>query len=392
MRRVYFINKWLKGTAYAALCSKFSFISLFLGAFALTISISVLEGFHHKIKEIAFKYDAQLKLNSYENRSFLYSEMIKREIENQIGIFNSYQILETQSLVKLGKDTELLSIKSVDKEYFESILGLNSEIENNSVVLSNQIKKKYKLAIGDEIVLFYRDFSEPNSRTKVKQFYIKDFFSFGFAEIDENLLLANIDGIRDLAGIDSNFVTSIEFRNLQRSISSTDLGSLNGSLGYPYYFQRAEDIHFVKLAWIEVQKQPIPIVLALITLIAVSNIISSMLVMLIEKYKEIGILRALGMRKSSLMYTFAVRGFFLGLWASVFGVTIAIIVGLGLSEFELINLPSDIYFVNKLPIKLEPSILLLIIGISSIFSMLVSIVPGYIATRMKPIKALRFIE
>lgn len=384
-----FISKWLKGRGFASKCLKFAFISLFLGSFALTLSLSVLEGFHTKILELAFKYDSHIKITTFTRSFFDLDGKISNILDNEIGNYKAEPILEAEVLTDANKKSEIFRFKSMSPNALKKSFNLSQELKSDEVSLSENTAKKLDLKLGDPIVLFYKDLNNNNSRLKVKKFFLGEIFKTGFAEVDDNLLLLNLESARDLLRLDDSKCNSIEIWLEKPPASRELIKKLESGLGYPYFVRRAEDIHFMKIAWIEVQKQPIPIVLALITLVAVSNIVSAMLVLILEKFKSIGLMRAMGMSKRQLLNALIYRGLKLGFVGSLSGSVFAILLGSAVSEMELIKLPATIYFVEKLPIKVLPLHLIAIISTSVILSLLAAVIPGFIAMRFSPIRAIR---
>lgn len=384
-----FISKWLRGKGFSAKCLKFAYFSLFLGSFALMMALSVLEGFHQEIINLAFKYDSNIKINTFNRSLFEFDKKYKDLISETFIDFSAHPVIESEVLANFNGNNDIFRFKASDAKILEEKFELNGTLGDKNIAISKIIATRNKLNIGDEIVLFHKDLENESSRVKIKKFKIGAIFNTGLSEIDENLILMDIKDARNLLRLNSNLAQSIEIYLNDQKADPKTIQILETKFGYPFYVRRAEDIHFAKIAWIEVQKQPIPIVLALISLVAVSNVVTTMLVLILEKIKSIGIFRALGLSKKQLILALMYKSIRIGLYGSISGALFAILVGLLVSNSDIIKLPTEIYFVDSIPFVFMPIHLIIIILSSVLFSLFAAIIPGYIATKFSPVRSIR---
>ena len=133
-----------------------------------------------------------------------------------------------------------------------------------------------------------------------------------------------------------------------------------------------------------------PIVLALIILVAVFNIIGTLLMIVLEKTSSIGILKSLGAKKKQIISIFVYQGVFLALTGIIIGNALAFVITLIQLKFNVISLPSSVYFVTTVPVKISPEVFFLVSLITLLLCFLVSVIPSYIASRIQPVNSLRF--
>ena len=138
------------------------------------------------------------------------------------------------------------------------------------------------------------------------------------------------------------------------------------------------------------QKKPIPLVLGLISLVAVMNIITILLILIVEKTHTIGILRTLGMSPKAILTVFLVRGTAIGAIGTALGGIAAFGITYLQQNYEIIKLKGEIYFLDALPITIVLNNYLLVLGISLAFSFIVTLLPALTALKIKPIKAINF--
>jgi lipoprotein-releasing system permease protein len=154
--------------------------------------------------------------------------------------------------------------------------------------------------------------------------------------------------------------------------------------------QTVYDLHAGMFHWIELQKEPIPIVLSLIGIVAIMNILTSLLIIVIEKTRSIGILKSLGMKQFSIMTIFSLQGIALG----IIGITIGCLGSFALctiqQNYGIITLNADLYFIDVLPVSMKAWHYYLVGGSALALSLFATIIPAFVASRISPTKAMLF--
>jgi lipoprotein-releasing system permease protein len=161
-------------------------------------------------------------------------------------------------------------------------------------------------------------------------------------------------------------------------------------LGYPHYGRTVFQTYRNIFSWIDLQKKPIPIILGLIIVVATVNIIGTLLMMVLSKTKDIGILMSLGATRAGITRIFLRQGLTIALTGAGIGNVFAFVLCYSQMKFGFFSLPSDIYFMSSVPILLRPEYFLLVTAISIVLCLLSSIIPARLAARLHPVSALRF--
>ncbi|MFM8457219.1 MAG: ABC transporter permease, partial [Ignavibacteria bacterium] len=159
---------------------------------------------------------------------------------------------------------------------------------------------------------------------------------------------------------------------------------------YPLFVQTVYDLHAGMFHWIELQKEPIPIVLSLIGIVAIMNILTSLLIIVIEKTRSIGILQSLGMKPLSIMMIFSFQGIALGVFGIMLGCIGSFMLCTIQQKYGVITLNADLYFIDTLPISMKAWHYYLVGGSALLLSLLSTIIPAFIASRISPTKAILF--
>ncbi len=389
MKNLMFLNKLFQSNIDKGIikfASRFSLFSLILGTFALTISLSLLEGFDETIHSLAYKFDSRYHISTYNNSNFQLNDKIIKIINNNDETAIIYPIIERYTILKSSNGLKPIYIKAVTNNYVKNKFNINFQ-SNNSIIISDYLKKEL-LNKNNELALL--NFPDENNyfNYSIHKFVVTNTFNTGFSDYDKNIAFIPLSSAKKIFYNDSDIITSIAI-DTKKEYSKAYQNKFEYLLGFPFLVKSTEDIHQEKFVWIEVQKQPIPIVLGLITLVSSFVIISTLLILIVKKFKSIGILRAMGMNKNDILLFFTSYGIKLGLKGTIIGSGSAIILLLVQQYFGIIKLPSDIYFLSTLPVKIIPLNIILILLVSISLTLFATLIPAYISIKLDPINAIK---
>jgi lipoprotein-releasing system permease protein len=161
-------------------------------------------------------------------------------------------------------------------------------------------------------------------------------------------------------------------------------------LRYPYFALTVYNYHGSIFSWIEIQKEPIPIVLGLISIVAVLNIITSLLITIVEKTNTIGILRAIGLDNRKVLAIFVYKGFSIGFKGTAAGLLLAYILSFIQKNYSIIRLKGEIYFLDVLPIEIVAEHYVIVAAVSMLLAVVATLIPAFIAVKVTPLKAIQF--
>jgi lipoprotein-releasing system permease protein len=275
----------------------------------------------------------------------------------------------------------------------EHMVSGTPDIEgNSSILIGKKLADKIYVKPGDKVTLFTLNndkIPSPENLPNVKNFIVTGIFESGMAEYDDAFAYINLNAAQLLLNIGDN-VTGYDIRlnDLTKIDSLTNY--LGTKLRYPYKAASIYQMHRNIFTWIELQKKPIPIVLGLIIIVAVFNIIGTLLMMVLEKTSAIGILKSLGAGKRQITTIFLLQGVVLAL----LGILLGNILGFLLMEIQLkyniITLPSSVYFMSTVPIDLTLPVFAGVSLLTLFLSIIASVIPSFIASRISPLSSIRF--
>lgn len=387
-----------KNRRFISFAKYFSLFSIIIGVIALLLSLAVLEGYDKTLRSNAIKFTSHIIIQPF-NRNLIadYNHLINVTQKYSSAIKNIYPINQSEALIKNKEYTEGIGLRGVKSIYLndrvKSIIvdGDYNIINKKAIVIGYRLAKRINANVGDSVHLFFlKSNNLENVSYKAGKFLVAGIFQSQMAQYDDLIVYADFDLVQQFMGIDKNQATNIEL--MVDDVTKADkLGSeLEKYLGYPYYSLTVFDLHRSVFSWIELQKEPIPIILGLISIIAAFNIITTLLILILEKMRQIGILRSLGMTKKQIVSLFVFAGVRLAMFGLTIGAAISLLLSILQKEFGIIRLNGDIYFLDVLPISINPKHYLVVILITFVLSLLATIIPSIIASRVKIVNALRF--
>lgn len=377
-----------------------SVVGIVLGVIALIISLAVLDGFDQTLTTNAIRFTSHIRVLSFNNKPiYNWKNAEFTLLKNVPDIIKIVPTIETNAIIKTKSTVEGVLLKSFyndDLSMFASIFRSGMAKFSNSlgkeIILGEMLAKKLSVGIGDSIVIVASAGIEENIFSSAKHFKLKvaGIFQSGMGKYDETIAILpfqfaqkNFSQMGD--GVSSLDVYISDIRKIKKIANN-----IEELLGYPFYCFTFYELHSSIFAWIELQKEPIPLVLSLMTLVASLNVVTFLLINILENTKSIGILVTLGMKPSQIVTLFVQYGLMIGL----IGITIGCILAFGISflqfKYQIIHLDSKVYYLNAVPISINFFHYLIVTAFAFVVVFLASLIPSVIASRLKPVGALRF--
>ncbi|KAA0211945.1 MAG: ABC transporter permease [Ignavibacteriaceae bacterium] len=389
-----------KGSKFTSFITYVSIAGVALGVAALIITISIMSGFEKEIKEKVAGLVSHIQIGSFGKEGLHdYDYAMKRLREDIPEITRMSAFVQKEAVLRTPDMVEGILIKGINPEtdisttrnkILEGEFDLHSTDTNISKILIGQkLAEKLGIKVGDKIFVFgINGIPSPLNHPKIRQFRVTGLYETGLRDYDDVIVYTDIQSAQKLFELGQN-VTGIEVNigNIERA--DTVVNMMKNILGYPYYPKSLFTMYRGLFTWVELQKAPAPVILSLIIIVATFNIISTLLMMVLEKTQSIGILKSLGVSKTGIMSIFIYNGMLIGLTGTLIGITI----GLGLSflemEFHFFKLP-DFYYMSSVPILIDPLMIVLVAVISMSLCFIATVIPSYLASRMDPVKSIRF--
>ena len=370
-----------------------SVAGLAVGISALLITLFILNGFEKVISKKIADFDGHIRIKHYLNYP------IPSEILGMDSILVHYKETVSQSrfiqrpaLLRKGKQAEGIIVEGIERGkvgFISDILvsGTN-DIGGNQIVIGERLANQLDITIGDKIVLF--DLATLNgSNKRLKQFVAVGFFHSGMLEYDNHMIYTNLEQANELFHM--NGKVSGQILRLNKSKWADDLSrSLKNALAYPYMVMTWKEKNRSLFKWMNVQRWPILFIFSLIAMVGLVNIISALAMIVLDKTRQIGVLKSLGISQTGLRQLFLFYGFMIGLAGATIGSLLALLLAWIQNNFKIITLPEDIYFMDFIPMDVSTVDVFSIVIIAIVCAIFAAVWPTVRAERIEPADALRY--
>ncbi|MFA5146187.1 MAG: ABC transporter permease [Candidatus Omnitrophota bacterium] len=373
---------------FISLISMISILGIAVGVSALMIVIAVMSGFDADLKDKITGTNAHLEVIS--DYGMKPSGEILRKVLATDHVIAAAFFLNGQALVRRDENVTGIIVKGIEpyNEVRVNKLGKymkegSLELGDGGIVIGSELAGKLRLKIGDRLSVISPAYVEG------KDFTVCGIFTSGMYEYDMTLAYIGLDKAQDLLAV-KGLVSGISVRADDAMHIGEVKSRLQKELGLPYAVRTWMDSNKNLLAALKLEKTVMFIILTLIILVACFNISASLIMTVLEKTKDIGILKAIGATNSDIMAVFALQGGVIGLAGTIAGSVLGVGVSWLLKTYKFITLPKDIYYIDRLPVKLEIHDITVIVLSAMVISLLAAIYPSYKASRLDPVEALRY--
>jgi lipoprotein-releasing system permease protein len=371
-----------------------------LGTATLIVALAVLGGFEKEITEKVIGFTSHVQIVGFQNQPLKDPEGSMALMEERFPVIQSIApFVSREVLIRSREDVDGVYLKGIDPARDNSIIprymvagayDLSREVGGvPHLVIGRKLAAKLALDVGDKATIFGLSRGFAQTTPRIMQFRIVGIYESGMAEYDDVYAFTNLQDAQILFQLpDEVSGYDILLRSLDKAQAVAD--SATGLLGYPHYGRTVFENYRNLFSWIELQKKPVPIILFLIILVATVNIIGTLLMLVLDKVREIGVLRSLGATRWGISSIFLRQGLTIAVTGTLLGNVVALTLCLAQLEFRFFSLPSDIYFMNAVPILLRPEYFLVVSAVTIFLCLLTALVPARLASKLNPVTAIRF--
>jgi len=408
-RRLFFEKGNKKFLSYRII--KIALAGIALGLAVMIISVAVITGFKKEIREKVIGFGSHLQVinfdnnNSYETQPVSKKQSFLTELKTIDGVSSVNVFATKPGMIKTDKYIQGIIFKGVDTKYdwqfFRENLvkgrlpELNDSVRSEEILLSKQVSDLLEVGTGDKVVLFF--INENESTPGILQLTITGLYSTSLEEFDNIFVIGDLKQIQRLNGWEEDQISGFEINisdfdrisEMEQKVRNTVLDysmkndaifrTTNITREYPQIFD-----------WLSILDMNVWIILILMALVAGFNMISGLLVIILERSKMIGVLKAMGCPDWSIRKVFLYLSVFLTsrgmLWGNIIGISFIIIQ----NTFNIFKLNPATYYVDVVPVNFSLVHLILLNAGTVLATTLMLVLPSYLISRIAPDKTIRF--
>jgi lipoprotein-releasing system permease protein len=263
----------------------------------------------------------------------------------------------------------------------------------HGAVIGQKLAERLDLNLGDRLTLISPAGMKFNAAVgaivpRVYTFEVTGIFETGMYEYDNSYIYISLDVAREYAGLGSA-VTGIEARTTSRYEANAIGQKVVAVLGYPYRVVDWQELNSGLFHALKLEKLAMGLILLLIVIVAAFNIVSTLTMVVTDKTREIGILKAMGLRSRAVLRIFLMQGLVIGVVGTGLGLILGVSVGIAIDRGKLIALDPGVYFIDHLPVSIQPLDVLWIVLASVVIATLATLYPSLQAAGLYPVEAIR---
>jgi lipoprotein-releasing system permease protein len=390
-----------KSASFTSTVTKIGIASIAIGLAVMIISFSILIGFKRTIKDKLFSLSShiqvsQITLNqSFEETPISINSKFYENYKKNPQIRHVQAVANKAGMLKSDEELAGIVIKGIGKDYdwqnFSENLVEGRKINfrdttyANEVIISRKIATQLKIKLSDDVLIYF--IQNPPRTRKLK---VVGIYDTGLEEFDKNFILGDLALVQKMN--DWNNQTTGHYEIFLHNFDDLNVAAKQvfDEIDHDMQVMKVTEMFPAIFDWLNLMDRNIIVILALILVVASFNMISVILVMMMERTPMIGLLKALGSDDSKIRKIFIING----LTIILKGILLGNIIGLGLCAiqylFKIIPLDAESYYMNYVPIDFNWSIILLINFVTILLVLAVITIPTFVVSRMNLVDALKF--
>ena len=399
-------KRYLRAKRKQTFISIITFISVLgvmVGVMALIVVLSVMNGFRADLMSKILGVNSHLLVLNFGG-AFSEYEDISDKIGKVEGVVASTPFIYTQVMVNNSGNVSGAVLRGIEPKTACKVVSLEEMIkrgsifsledqggEEPSIILGSELARQIGAYLGDEISVVSPEGKLtplgriPNSR----KYKITAIFDSGMYEYDASMVYVSIREAQKFLGLGDR-VTGLEVKVKDVYKSDIVAGKIQDDLGYPYWTKDWKVMNSSLFSALKLEKITMFVILTMIVLVGALNIISTLVMVVMEKTRDIAILRAMGASAKSVMSIFMLQGLLVG----IVGTAIGLMSGLGichlLAKYKFISLPSDVYYISTLPVQVEWGDVCIVSLAAVAISFFATLYPAWYASKLNPVEAIRY--
>jgi lipoprotein-releasing system permease protein len=411
--------EWFVGLRYLKAKRKQTFITftsvagVTLGVMALIVVLAVMSGFEKTLKEKILGTQAHLVLLKAGQEGMDHYEEVAKRVEEVKGVVSAAPFIFNQVMLSSESNVSGVVLKGIDPDRVGKVTELAHNLKAGSlqnlkkdgegglpgIILGVELAKHLSVSLNDPIQVIspLGTMTPMGMMPKMRRYRVVGIFNSGMYEYDNTMAYVSLESAQKFFGMGFS-VTGIEIKTDDIYKVKMIGKEIRRKMGFPFWTKDWMEMNRNLFSALRLEKIAMFIILVLIVLVAGFNIVSMLIMVVMEKSKDIAILKSMGAPSNGILKIFIVEGLVIGVVGTVLGTVLGLGAAFNLEKiteftenlFGFKILASDVYYIDKLPSQVNPVDVGLIIITAILISLLATLYPSWRASRLDPAEALRY--
>jgi len=393
-----------KGARFLSFIKIMSITGVAIGSAGLLIALSVVHGFKSTInnKVLGFAPHYTISTQSFITPTIERADTLISFLDRELPeIAKKQAVIQGQVMIQTKDEISGTILKGVGKD--GGVSGLNqyvnvgnfdiSEQETGmfGVVIGSKLATQLSAEIGD-IVTTYTVKGVPSllNSPEIKQFTVTGIYQTGIDQFDDVFVIVDREQARQLFKLKKNEAHAIEIKLKDEKDIENFEDKLISTLSFPFFSESILEKFYNIFAWVELQEQMIPLVIGVMIIVAAFNLIGAVLMMILERTRDIGVLKTIGTKSSIVRRIFLFEGLLVSFVGLIFGIGFSLLFAYLQLEFQIIPLSEENYYMSYVPVEPHLIDFLIVALITTILCGLASWIPARVAAKTDPLKVISY--
>jgi lipoprotein-releasing system permease protein len=404
--------RYLKAKRKQSFISLITFISMggvALGVMALIVVLAVMSGFENDLKTKILGLNSHVLVLSWDNAIDHYKQVAEK-VESVPEVTAATPFILTQVMISAGGQVTGAVLRGIDVQSASKVISLNHIIKKGNwknlvqsegntsgeptlpgIILGQELARNLGLSLNESLSVIspLGEITPLGKIPKMRTFKLVGTFESGMFEYDSSFAFISLAEAQIFLGLGDK-VTGLEVKTRDLYQAAKTAKNIQKRLGFPFWTKDWMQMNKNLFSALKLEKLVMFIILALIILVAAFNIVASLIMVVMEKTKDIAILKSMGATAAGIMKIFMFEGVIIG----VVGTALGLVGGIGLcrllEKYQFIKLPSDVYYISSLPVLMKGGDILMIVVSALGICLIATLYPAWQASRLDPAEALRY--
>ena len=382
---------------------RIAILAIAISVAVMILSVFILSGFKDNISNKVIGFGSHIKITKFNNNQSFENDPIDFNVDiydkiNNLDFVSHINIYATKAgIIKNDVDIHGVVLKGVSGDYNWEFFKNNlisgdipniqdsTKIASNDILISESISKKLNIKLGEELVIYFIQ-----NPARVRKFKVSGIYKTALSEFDDITAIADLNHLIKLNNWNTNQIGGYEIKTKDFDNVSSYTSEIDELIDFDLKAQNSKDLNPQIFDWLRLQDFNVVIILILMLLVGCVNMVTSLLIIILEKSKFIGVLKAIGLSNWNIRKIFIYNSLYILLNGLFWANLVVILFTFFQKRFHLISLDETIYFMSSVPVKFDVfSMFIINIG-TIIICYLVLIIPTILIAKISPAKSIRF--